>query len=146
MADYSHISSVFDMLSNLNLSSLEIKRQVSSTIIFYNAINNLIEISPDELTPVVSNTRSHDQRFHHIYARITQYSNSFFPRSIRFWNTLPRGLIHQQSLQSFKNQMNITHQPLTPQSNRCNTCIHMQFSTHMCVILKLRLHIFLLSK
>jgi len=71
MADYSHFSSVSDMLSNLNLSSLEIRRQVSSTILFYKAINNLIEISSDDLTPVSSNTRGHDQRFNHIYARTT---------------------------------------------------------------------------
>ena len=97
MADYSRFNSVSDMLSNLNLSSLEIRRQVSSTILFYKTIENLIEISPDDLTPVTSNTRGHDQRFHHIYARTTQYSNLFFPQSVRFWNTC---LIHQQSLQS----------------------------------------------
>jgi len=105
MADYSRFSSVSDMLSNLNLPSLEIRRQVSSTILFYKTINNLIEIPSDDLTPVTSNTRGHDQRFLHIYARTTQYSNSFFPRSVRFWNTLPHGLIHQQTLQSFKNQL-----------------------------------------
>jgi len=48
MADYSRFSSVSDMLSNLNL---EIRRQVSSTILFYKIMNNLIEISPDDLTP-----------------------------------------------------------------------------------------------
>ena len=65
------------------------------TILFYKTIYNLIEISPDDLTP---STRGHDQRFHNINVRKTQYSNFFFPRSVRFWNTLPQGLIHQQSL------------------------------------------------
>ena len=92
------------MLSNLNLSSLEIRRQISSTILFYKTINNLTEISPDDLTPVTSNTRGHDQKF---TTFMQQYSNSFFPRSVRFWNTLPQGLIHQQSLQFFKNQLKL---------------------------------------
>jgi len=79
MANYSHFCSVSDMLSDLNLSSLEIRRQVSSTILFYKTIKNLIGISPDDLTSVTSYTRGHDQRFCHIYARTTQFSNSFFP-------------------------------------------------------------------
>jgi len=74
MANYSRFSSVSDMLSHLSLSSLEIRRQVSSTILFYKTINNLIEISPDDLTPVTSNTRGHDQRFQHIYASIATLS------------------------------------------------------------------------
>ena len=64
MANYSRFSSVSYMLFNLNL---EIKRQVFSTILFYEIINNLIKISPDDLT----NTRGHDQTFHHTYARTT---------------------------------------------------------------------------
>jgi len=48
MADYSHFRSVSDMLSNLNLSGLEIGRQESSTILFYKTINNLIEIPSDD--------------------------------------------------------------------------------------------------
>ena len=45
-------------------------------------VHNLIDISPVDLISVTSNTSGHDQRFHHIYARTNQYSNSFFPRSI----------------------------------------------------------------
>jgi len=75
MADYSRVS---DMLS---LSSLEIRSQVSSTILFYKTINNIIEIPSDDFTPVTSNTRGHDQRFHYIYARKTQCTLSFLDRS-----------------------------------------------------------------
>jgi len=93
MANYSCFRSGANMLSNLNLSSLEIRRQVSSTILFYKTINNYYWNSPDDLTPVTSNTREvmiKDSKL--FYARTTQYSYSFF---LRFWNTLPRGLIHQ---------------------------------------------------
>ena len=83
MADFSRFSSVTNMLIDLNIPSLEHHRQVSSITLLYKIVHNLIDISPVDLIPVTSNTRGHDQRFHHIYARTNQYSNSFFPRSIR---------------------------------------------------------------
>ena len=83
------------------------RRQVSSITLLYKIVHNLIDISPVDLIPVTSNTRGHDQRFHHIYARTNQYSNSFFPRSIRLWNSLPPDLIQQQSLQIFKYQLKL---------------------------------------
>ena len=99
MADFSRFSSVTNMLIDLNIPSLEHRRQVSSITVLYKIVHNLIDISPVDLIPVTSNSRGHDQRFHHIYARTNQYSNSFFPRSIRLWNSLPPDLIQQQSLQ-----------------------------------------------
>ena len=83
MADFSYFSSVTNMLIDLNIPSLEHRRQVSNITLLYKIVHNLIDISPVDLIPVTSNTRGHDQRFHHIYARTNQYSNSFFPRSIR---------------------------------------------------------------
>ena len=76
--------------------------------LLYKIVHNLIDISPVDLIPVTSNTRGHDQRFHHIYARTNQYSNSFFPRSIRLWNSLPPDLIQQQSLQILKYQLKLS--------------------------------------
>ena len=107
MADFSRFSSVTNMLIDLNIPSLEHCRQVSSITLLYKIVHNLIDISPVDLIPVTSNTRGHDQRFHHIYARTNQYSNSFFPRSIRLWNSLPPDLIQQQSLQIFKYQLKL---------------------------------------
>ena len=99
MADFSGFSSIISMLIDLNIPSLEHRRQVSSITLLYKIVHNLIDISPVDLIPVTSNTRGHDQRFHPIYARTNQYSNSFFPRSIRLWNSLPSDLIQLQSLQ-----------------------------------------------
>ena len=107
MGDFSRFSSVTNMLIDLNIPSLEHRRQVSSIILLYKIVHDLIDISTVDLIPVTSNTRGHSQRFHHIYARTNQYSNSFFPRSIRLWNTLPSDLILQQSLQIFKNQLKL---------------------------------------
>ena len=102
MADYSRHSSVTNMLANLNLPSLEYRRTTSSIILFHKIIHNLINIPSSDLMPITSSTRGHHQRFQHIYARTSLYSNSFFPRTIRIWNSLPEDTIQQQSLSQFK--------------------------------------------
>ena len=102
IANYSHHSSVTNMLANLNLPSLEYRRTTSSIILFYKIIHNLINIPSSDLMPITSSTRGHHQRFQHIYARTSLYSNSFFPRTIRIWNSLPEDTIQQQSLSQFK--------------------------------------------
>ena len=102
MADYSRHSSVTNMLANLNLPSLEYRRTTSSIILFYKIIHNLINIPSSDLMPITSSTRGHHQRFQHIYARTSLYSNSFFPRTITIRNSLPEDTIQQQSLSQFK--------------------------------------------
>ena len=102
MADYSRHSSVTNMLANLNLPSLEYRRTTSSIILFYKIIHNLINIPSSDLMPITSSTRGHLQRFQHIYTRTSLYSNSFFPRTIRIWNSLPEDIIQQQSLSQFE--------------------------------------------
>ena len=102
MADYSYHSSVTNMLT---LPSLEHRRTISSLILFYKIIHNLINIPSSDLIPITSCTRGHHQRFQHIYARTSLYSNSFFPRTIRIWNSLSEETIQQQSLPQFKSKL-----------------------------------------
>ena len=119
------------MLIDLNIPSLEHRRQVS---ILYKIVHNLIDISPVDLIPVTSNTRGHDQIFYHIYARTNQYSNSFFPRSIRLWNSLPPDLIQQQSLQIFKHQLKLLLLSLPTSNPIINHIVkHFVCMFHMCV-------------
>ena len=49
MANFLHFSSVTNMLTDLNIPSLEHCRQYSSIILFYKIIHNLIDLSPVEL-------------------------------------------------------------------------------------------------
>ena len=109
MADYSYHSSVTNMLTNLKLPSLEHRRTISSLILFYKIIHNLINIPSSDLIPITSCTRGHHQRFQHIYARTSLYSNSFFPRTIRIWNSLSEETIRQQSLTQFKSKLKLSH-------------------------------------
>ena len=72
--------------------------------LFYTKLSTISLTSSTDLLPITSVTRGHNQRFHHIFARTSQYSNSFFPR---LWNSLPPHLIQQQSLTAFKNQLKL---------------------------------------
>ena len=106
MADYSYHNSVANMLTNLKLPSLEHRRTISSLILFYKIIHNLINIPSSDLIPITSCTRGHHQRFQHIYARTSLYSNS---RTIRIWNSLSEETIRQQSLPQFKSKLKSSH-------------------------------------
>ena len=106
MVDYSSYSSVSDMLKRLQLPSLEHRRSNASIILLYKTINNLISISSDDLIPLTLATRGHQHRFRHIYSRISPYHHSFFPRTIRLWNSLPSELVEQRSLAAFKRHLN----------------------------------------
>ena len=86
MADYSYHSSVTNMLTNLKLPRLEHQRTISSLILFYKIMHNLIYIPSSDLIPITSCTRGHHQRFQHIYARTSLYSNlnHFFQEQSEF--------------------------------------------------------------
>ena len=80
----------------------------SYTIVWHQCMKFIMIIAnvvhyPD-LLPITSTTKGHNQQFHYLFARTSQYGNSFFPRAIRLWNSLPPHLIQQQSLITFKNQ------------------------------------------
>ena len=107
IGNFSHFSSVTNILTDLNIPSLEHRRQLSSIILLYKIIHNLIDISSTDLLSITTTTRGHNQWFHHLFARTSQYCNSFFPRAIRLWNSLPPHLIQQQSLITFKNQLKL---------------------------------------
>ena len=89
MGGYSSYSSVSDMLKRLQLPSLEHRRSNSNIILLYKTINNVISISSDDLVSLTLATRGHQHRFPHIYTRNSSYHHSFFPRTIRLWNSLP---------------------------------------------------------
>jgi len=96
IGDFSFFSSVTSMLTDLNIPSLVDRRQLSSIILLYKVIHNLIDISSIDLLPV---TRGHNQRFHHLFARTIPYSNSLFPRYI---------------YQNMARNMELTSTPLNP--------------------------------
>lgn len=51
---------------------------------------------------------SHSQQLRNIAARTSQYQNSFFPRTIAQWNSLPQNLVNSSFI-TFKSHLNLYH-------------------------------------
>ena len=85
------------MLTKLNWPQ---RRQQFKIIKF---INNLISV-PHEyiLATSLFITRGHGTKFIQLSARTAAYSLSFYPSSIKLWNSLPDFVVDSTSLESFK--------------------------------------------
>ena len=99
-------SSIDDILNDLDWPSLEDRRLKSSLTIFYKIHSGTVSLDKDKyLTPAprLRSTRvSHDSQ----YTRYMSYSdalkNSFFPRTIPLWNSLPSSVVASKTTEEFK--------------------------------------------
>ena len=81
------------MLQQLQWSTLAEQRKSSSLILLFKVKYQLIAVNPTHyLTPMVpSITRSyHPDKFQPLPARLKLYENSFFPRTVTWWNDLSK--------------------------------------------------------
>ena len=104
---YHNTSSVTSMLEHLEWESLELRRVKCQLTMLFEIINNLVDIPPDQyLTETSTRTRSHhSHKFRHVPASSDYFKNSFFPRTIVLWNSLPASLADAPSLVSFKQEL-----------------------------------------
>ena len=101
-------SSVNDMLDELDWQSLEDRRLKSSLTFFYKIHSGTVSLDKDKyLTPAprlryTCTRASHDSQ----YTRYISYSdalkNSFFPRTIPLWNSLPSSVVTSKTMEEFK--------------------------------------------
>lgn len=99
---YSYKESVTSMLDDLHWPPLQDRRKVKRLVTFYKAANNLSPvIIPEYVTPSTNRTRTHDLAYIQLRANYEQYKNSFLPRTIRDWNSLPPDLVHAASVDEF---------------------------------------------
>ena len=82
------------MLQSLDLDLLEDRRKAHRLNIFYSVVNNSIALSipnyflpKQRFTRSFSNISSIQANCNHDY-----YFHSFYPRTIRHWNSLPSGI------------------------------------------------------
>ena len=103
-ADYHQTHSVDKMLSELQWSSLRERRAHAKVTFMWRIVNNLvaIPIQPPYLYPSSVPHRGHQHRFFQQHCRIQTYQHSFFPSTVRLWNTLPAAVVSAQSLDIFK--------------------------------------------
>ena len=101
--DYRRTSSVTSMIQNLGWEELQHRREQCKTIMMYRIVNDLIDIPAENyLTHSGTSTRGHGTRFLVPYCSVNAYKSSFFPSTIRLWNSLPVSAVTAPSLDAFK--------------------------------------------
>ena len=93
--DYNFTSSVTQMIQTLNWQTLHHRRINSSLILLYKISNNLVAVDHHHLIPIKN------LNFHVPFSRTLYHQNSFFPRTIRNWNSLPCNVKASTSLSEF---------------------------------------------
>ena len=102
--DKNRTSSVTEMLQSLDLDLLENRRKAHRLNIFYLAVNNSIALPiPNYFLPKQRFTRSFsNDSFIQANCNHDYYFYSFFPRTIRDWNSLPSGIRTSTNFSLFK--------------------------------------------
>ena len=99
-------SSVSDMLDELEWPSLEARREQSSLTFFYKIHSGTVSLDKDKyLTPApnLQRTRaSHDLQYTRYFVYSDALKNSFSPRTIPRWNSLPSSVVSSKTTEEFK--------------------------------------------
>ena len=99
-------SSVDDMLDELKWPSLEDRRAKSSLTFFYNIHSGTVFLDKDRYLTPAPNLRSARASHNSQYTRYMAYSdalkNSFFPRTIPLWNSVPSSVVSSKTAEEFK--------------------------------------------
>ena len=97
-------TSVSGLIKQLGWDSLESRRTANRLNVFYNVVNNKIAINlPEDLKQPIRSTRNHhSQSFIQLSTGPNYYNNSFFPRSVREWNSLNDQIVLAPSSNAFK--------------------------------------------
>ena len=107
--DYHPTASVSNMLNDLGWATLrELRRTMSRLTILYKTSRGLIDVDvKNYLCPQTElRTRgNHNYKYRLDKATKDVYFYSFFPRTVRLWNSLPAELVESSSLSVFKSKL-----------------------------------------
>ena len=95
----------------INLDSLDVRRQTHRLTLLYKISNNHIDIDKHEYLKNANlyNTRnSHTHKYQTYHANTDTYGHSYFPRTIKDWNRLPQHIIDSPTPDTFHNRVH-TH-------------------------------------
>ena len=101
---YHNTSSVTDMIEQLGWESLQDRRKNARLTMMYKLRNNKTKVETTEkLIPSCRQTRNNNTEAMQIPScRTSIRKESFYPRTIRDWNTLPTETVQATSLDAFK--------------------------------------------
>lgn len=101
--NYDYTSSVSQMTHDLQWPTLAERRKHSRLTMMFKIIKQLVDIdSSAYLTWSQSATRGHCSRLLQYTCNSNAYASSFFPRTIRDWNSLPVDPLLHQTVDGFK--------------------------------------------
>ena len=125
-SDYRSTSSVTPMLQQLQWPTLQERRAQAKVYMMYQIVYSLVDIPSSHLTPTLS-VQGHYMKFLIPYARTVTYQRSFFPDTIRMWNSLPQTVVSCLTLDSFREEV----QPVRLALNDFNRTVNRYFSHHL---------------
>ena len=104
---YHNTSSVNDMLSELEWPTLQQRRENVRLCMMYKIHNDLAHLPAQEYimqataTQATRNSQLHSYMYQVPYSRTESHRQSFFPRTVRNWNALPRNTVTAPSVEAF---------------------------------------------
>ena len=110
-SDYRSTSRITTVLQQLQWPTLQEHRAQTKVFMIYCIVYSLVDIPLCHLTPTIS-VRGHNMKFQIPYARTSIYQRSFFPDTIRLWNSLPQTVVSSSTLDSFKEEVQTVKIPL----------------------------------
>ena len=125
-------SSVTPMLQQLQWPTLQERRAQAKVYMMYRIVYSLVDIPSSHLTPTLS-VRGHNMKFLIPYARTFTYQRSFFPDTIRMWNSLPETVVSCLTLDSFREECNPSDSARLV-LNDFNSTVNRYFSHHLMIV------------
>ena len=110
---YHNTSSVSEMLQDFEWPSLQQRREMLRLVLFYKIHHNLVifDTSP-YITPALRATQNTHHQGYHIPTSTKEYHhNSFFPRTVKVWNSLPPDIISAPSAEAFHQHLVVRQAP-----------------------------------
>ena len=107
-------SSVSDMLDHLKWRDLAHRRTEARLVMFYKISYHLVAITKTDrlIQPLRQSRNTHTLSYQIPSCRTQIRQQSFFPRTIKIWNSLPPSIVMSDSIESFKVAVsNYTYSP-----------------------------------
>ena len=107
--DYNWKHSVTDMMTELKLEPLDLRRRVNRLTFLYKIVNSKVAVQPERID-LYYKSRPHrgittQKQFKHLKPKTPQFENSFSPRTLRDWNNLLDSTTSSASVTSFRSQV-----------------------------------------
>ena len=104
---YHNTSSVSEMLRQLGWSSLQQRREDLRLTMLYKMHNSLVDFNTEQyIQQITRRTRTaHPHSYKTPNSRTEQHKQSFFPRTVRQWNSLPQEVILAPTVEAFRRHL-----------------------------------------